>query len=64
MSDQRALPLIRQQADVPIVMRLRLEPGEPITGTLNSETDEATIRFCGWMELIAAIADSRPDSVS
>jgi hypothetical protein len=38
-------------------IRMRLDPGEPISGTLISSAEST--RFCGWMELIAAITAAR-----
>lgn len=37
------------------VIGLRIWRGEPITGTLTVHGRTGEERFCGWMELIAAI---------
>jgi hypothetical protein len=42
-----------------VLISLRIEPGEPITGTLTSNNRTEAAPFCGWMELIAAINDRR-----
>jgi hypothetical protein len=34
---------------------MRIERGEPISGTLTVHGRTGEQRFCGWMELIAAI---------
>jgi hypothetical protein len=38
-----------------VVMTMRIERGEPISGTLTLHGRAGEQRFCGWMELIAAI---------
>jgi hypothetical protein len=43
------------QTGAAVLIMLRIEPGEPITGALTSDNRSAAAPFCGWMELIAAI---------
>jgi hypothetical protein len=44
----------------PALLRLTLEPGEPLTGTVSAEDDPAKVTtFCGWIELMAAIDVAR-----
>lgn len=37
-----------------VVLRLQLEPGDPLTGSVavDGQPDK---RFCGWIELMAAV---------
>ncbi len=43
-----------------LVMRLVLDSGEPLTGTVALEGDQAgETPFCGWIELMSAIATAR-----
>jgi len=53
-SRQRATPP-QPQTGAAVLIMLRIEPGEPITGALTSDNRSAAAPFCGWMELIAAI---------
>ena len=48
----------KRDASGPVLICLRIEPGEPITGTLAS-SGQAGMSFCGWMDLIAAITVQR-----
>lgn len=43
----------------PVLISLRIEPGEPITGTLTTSSQAEELPFCGWMELIAGITAAR-----
>jgi hypothetical protein len=45
----------------PVVISLRIEPGEPISGMLTTSAQTTGTPFCGWMELIAAITARRED---
>lgn len=48
-----------REASTPVLISLRIEPGEPITGTLTAGGQTTGTSFCGWMELIAAITAAR-----
>jgi hypothetical protein len=39
-------------------LRLELEPGEPLTGSIAVDGQPAK-RFCGWIELMAAVNAAR-----
>jgi hypothetical protein len=39
-----------------VVIRLRIQRSEPLTGTAVTE-DGSTVSFEGWMELIGAVAE-------
>ena len=39
---------------VAVVLRLQLEPGEPLTGSVALDGQPGS-RFCGWIELMAAV---------
>jgi hypothetical protein len=41
-----------------VVVRLELEPGEPLTGSIAVD-GQPVKRFCGWIELMAAINAAR-----
>jgi hypothetical protein len=43
----------------PIVLRLVVEPGDPPAGTVEVEGRAPPHPFCGWLELMAAIAAVR-----
>jgi hypothetical protein len=45
------------------VISLRIERGEPISGTLTVHGRTGEERFCGWMELIATITASSQLSI-
>jgi hypothetical protein len=41
-----------------VVLRLELEPGEPLTGSIAVD-GQPEKRFCGWIELMAAVNAAR-----
>lgn len=45
--------------DLPLVLRLSLDAGEPVSGTLGIEGRPGITRFTGWVELMAAVTDAR-----
>ncbi len=47
-----------QRAQGGIVLRLELEPGEPLTGSIAID-GEPEKRFCGWIELMATVNAAR-----
>jgi hypothetical protein len=51
-------PLPRGQGGV--VLRLELAPGEPLTGSITVD-GQAEKRFCGWIELMAAVNAARAE---
>lgn len=42
-----------------VVLRLELETGEPLTGTIGVDGSEERTRFHGWIDFMAAIAALR-----
>jgi hypothetical protein len=45
--------------DIPLVLRLVVRSGDPVTGTLSTDAGAAACDFTGWVELMAAISDAR-----
>jgi hypothetical protein len=41
-----------------VVLRVELEPGEPLTGSI-AIAGQSEKRFCGWIELMAAVNAAR-----
>jgi hypothetical protein len=54
-------PLQRREGGVGL--RLELEPGEPLTGSIAVD-GQPEKRFCGWIELMAAVNDVRQRAAS
>jgi hypothetical protein len=54
---------LRGASTAATVISLRIERGEPISGTLTLRGRVGEERFCGWMELIAAITAGCRSSV-
>jgi hypothetical protein len=50
-----------RQAGDAVVVRLRVDPGEPLTGTAVVEGRPGETRFAGWVELMAAITAARAE---
>jgi hypothetical protein len=50
------------EASDPVLISLRIEPGEPITGTLTVGGQTTGMPFCGWMDLIVTISTLRTGS--
>lgn len=45
-----------------VVLRLELEPGEPLTGSI-AVAGQPGAPFCGWIELMAAVNLARGGTV-
>lgn len=56
---KEAAPPLTPETVQPVHISLRIDPGEPLTGTLTSNSQTAGTPFCGWMDLIAAITAHR-----
>jgi hypothetical protein len=48
----------RERREAGVVLRLLLEPGDPLTGSVSVE-GQPEEQFCGWIELMAAVNDVR-----
>jgi hypothetical protein len=51
-----------QRRDGGVGLRLKLEPGEPLAGTIAID-GQSEKRFCGWIELMAAVNAARRRAV-
>jgi hypothetical protein len=51
-----------QRGEGEVVLRLELEPGEPLTGSIAVD-GQPEKRFCGWIELMASVNNARRRAV-
>ena len=51
-----------QRGEGGVVLQLELEPGEPLTGLIAVDGQSGK-RFCGWIELMAAVNAARQCAV-
>jgi hypothetical protein len=42
-----------------LLLRLRIEPGEPMSGAIAIEDHDGEVDFCGWMNLMVLITAAR-----
>jgi hypothetical protein len=49
----------QEDGAVPLSIRVIVEPGDPIGGSIRLEGSEDQVAFSGWIELMAAIDNAR-----